>query len=213
MLFRSRNWVGVDITYQSISLILKRLEDAFDKTVLDNIELNGVPKDFKSAVALANKSDDKTRKEFEKFATLTFSNNRAVINEKKGGDGGIDGIAYLLDINDKNKQEHKKVLFSVKSNKTLSPSVVRDLNGTMERDCAVVGYLITLYPMDNLVKESKKYGIYKNKLFSQDYPKIEVVSIEEILNGKRMNLPTSQDVVKSAKKKNKGGDQNALDIE
>jgi DNA modification methylase len=208
----NRNWIGVDITYQSISLMLKRLEDAFDKNVLDNIDLNGVPKDFKSAVALANKSDDKTRKEFEKFATLTFSKNRAVINEKKGGDGGIDGIAYLLDINNDNKKEHKKVLFSVKSNKTLSPSVVRDLNGTMERDGAVIGYLITLYPMDNLVKESKKYGIYKHKLFNHEYPKIEVISIEEILNGKRMNLPISQDVVKSAKKKNKGGDQNMLDL-
>ena len=64
--------------------------------------------------------------------------------------------------------------FSVKSNKTLSPSVVRDLNGTMERDGAVAGYLLTLYPMENLVKESKKYGTYRNNLYGKDFPKIQV---------------------------------------
>ncbi|HEX7413150.1 MAG TPA: site-specific DNA-methyltransferase, partial [Bacteroidia bacterium] len=81
-----RNWVGIDITYQSISLILKRLEDSFtkEKNVIDNIELNGVPQDWESAKALAEKDDDKTRKEFEKWAILFYSKNRARINEKKG---------------------------------------------------------------------------------------------------------------------------------
>ncbi|MFO0051192.1 MAG: site-specific DNA-methyltransferase, partial [Pseudanabaena sp.] len=31
----NRQWIGIDITYQSISLILKRLEDSFGKGVLD----------------------------------------------------------------------------------------------------------------------------------------------------------------------------------
>jgi len=35
----NRDWIGVDITYQSISLILKRLEDSFGKSVLNDIEL------------------------------------------------------------------------------------------------------------------------------------------------------------------------------
>jgi hypothetical protein len=72
-----------DITYQSISLILKRLEENFGMSTINNIILNGVPEDFESAEALANKNDDKTRKEFEKWAVLTYSNNRAIINEKK----------------------------------------------------------------------------------------------------------------------------------
>lgn len=207
-----RKWVGIDITYQSISLILKRLQDNYSRNVLNNIELNGVPKDFDAAVELANKKEDKTRKEFEKWFTLTYSDNRAIINEKKGGDGGIDGIAYILDSNSKNEQESKKVLFSVKSNKTLSPSVIRDLNGTIERDGAVMGLLLTLYPMENLVKESKKYGKYKNKLFNHDYPKIQVVSVQQMLDGEIMNLPTSQAVVKKAKKKKSGDKQSTLGI-
>jgi len=58
----NRQWIGIDITYQSISLILKRLEDSFGKGVLEQIKLNGIPKDIENAIALANKADDPTRK-------------------------------------------------------------------------------------------------------------------------------------------------------
>lgn len=195
-----RNWLGIDITYQSISLILKRLEDSFGKSLLDDIILSGVPKDFASAVALANKEDDRVRKEFEKWSVLTFSSNRAIINDKKGGDGGIDGIAYMVDFDESNKVAYKQVIFSVKSSKTLSPTVIRDLFGTIEREKAEIGYLITLYPMPNLVKEAAKYGTYQNKMFGHTYPKISVVSIQELLDGQRMNLPTAE-VLKSAERK------------
>ena len=139
-----RNWIGIDITYQSISLILKRLAEQ-TPVALDTLEINGVPKDFESAVALANKQDDRTRKEFEKWMVLTYSRNQAVIHEKKGGDAGIDGIAYLPDRNDRGELENRKVLFSVKSSAKLSPAVIRELNGTIERENAVCGILLTLH--------------------------------------------------------------------
>ena len=80
----NRKWIGIDVTYQSIALILKRFQDTYkDKwpEVEADILLDGVPKDIESAMALANRKDDKTRKEFEKWAVLTFSKNQARINE------------------------------------------------------------------------------------------------------------------------------------
>jgi len=207
----NRNWIGIDITYQSISLILRRLEGHYGTVIHKNIDINGVPQDFESAVLLANKEDDRTRKEFEKWAVLIYSNNRAVINEKKGGDRGIDGIAYMV-TNGKGEPEFKQVLFSVKSSKKLNPDVIHSLNGVIEREKAAMGILITLYPMDNLVKESKKYGVYENKLFGQTHPKIEVISVPEILEGKTMKLPTSLEVLKKAEQKVKGKSQISLDI-
>jgi DNA modification methylase len=201
----NRNWIGIDITYQSISLIIKRLEDSFGKTILENISLSGIPEDFESAVALANKKDDRVRKEFEKWMILTYSNNRAVINDKKGGDGGIDGTAFIVDYNDKNEQIFEQAIFSVKSNKTLSPSVIRELYGTVEREKAVMGFFLTLYPMPNLVKEAEKYGNYQNKMFGHTYPKITVVSVQDILEGKKMYLPTSVEVLKKAERKTQEG--------
>jgi DNA modification methylase len=212
-----RNWIGIDITYQSISLILKRLEDTFGgdftKDIIDkeskqilraaSVELNGVPQDFASAIALANKKDDRLRKEFEKWFVLSYSNNRAVINDKKGGDGGIDGTAYMVDIDEKGGQEYKQVIFSVKSSEKLSPSVIRDLFGTIERENAAIGYLLTLYPMPNLAKEAAKYGSYQNKMFGHAYPKITVVSVQELIDGALMAIPTVVSVLKSAERKGK----------
>jgi DNA modification methylase len=203
----NRNWIGIDITFQSISLIMKRLEDSFGKSILekDSFTISGIPEDFESAVALANKQDDRVRKEFEKWIVLTYSNNRAIINDKKGGDGGIDGTAFIVDYDDKQEQVFEQAIFSVKSNKTLSPTVIRDLYGTVEREKAVIGYLLTLYPMPNLVKEAAKYGTYQNKMFGHSCPNIEVISVQEIFEGKKMNLPTSIEVLKKAKRKTQEG--------
>jgi DNA modification methylase len=198
-----RQWIGVDITYQSISLILKRLEENFGISTIRNVELNGVPQDFEAAEMLAHKEDDRIRKEFEKWAVLTFSNNRAAINEKKGGDGGIDGYAFMIDFDENKNQVIKDIIFSVKSDKKLNPSVVRDLYGTMQRESAALGFLLTLYPMPNLVAESRKYGIYQNTMFGHSYPCIEVISVSEILDGKTMKVPTTLEVLKKAEQKAK----------
>jgi site-specific DNA-methyltransferase (adenine-specific) len=198
----NRQWIGIDITYQSISLILKRLEEQ-SKDALENVTISGVPKDFESAVALANKSDDKTRKEFEKWMVLTYSKNQAMINEKKGGDGGIDGIAYIPHSHENKEIEFKKVIFSVKSNAKLTPAVTRELFGTVEREGAAIGILLTLYPMPNLVKDSKQYGLYHNEYVreNKDFPKIQVVCVDDILNGAVTNFPIPAAVVKKAEQK------------
>ena len=93
---------------------------------------------------------------------------------------------------------NKEVLFSVKSSKTLTPSVIRELHSVVENEKAAMGIFITLYPMPNLIKESKKYGYYHNQFMGQDYPKIDVISIEEMLQGKRLHLPNALSVLKSA---------------
>jgi site-specific DNA-methyltransferase (adenine-specific) len=91
-----RSWIGMDITYQAIATIINRFEDEFPDFDTRNIVQDGIPTDMASARALANKKDDRVRKEFEKWAVLTYCNNRAIINEKKGADRGIDGITYIL---------------------------------------------------------------------------------------------------------------------
>ena len=202
----NRQWIGVDITYQSIALILKRLEDTYGKDVLNDITLNGIPKDFDSAVALANKADDRVRKEFEKWCVLTFSNNRAMINEKKGGDGGVDGRALMIDNDATGNQAFSDVLFSVKSDKVITPARIREFYGTIQRDKAACGYFLCLYPPNpNIYREAKQYGKYENKLFGQEYPVLEIITVEDILNGERIRIPASQqvDVLKAAEKAKK----------
>jgi len=193
----NRQWIGIDITYQSISLILKRLEDAFGQGVLENIVLNGIPKDMNSAEALANKQDDRTRKEFEKWAVLTYSNNRAIINQKKGADKGIDGIAYFRS----EKDDPEKIILQVKSGKVSSRDI-RDLQGTMTREDAVLGVFITLQkPTKDMIKESKEAGIYRSQYMSNPVDKIRIVTIQEIIEEqKRLDILLTLEVLKSAEK-------------
>jgi hypothetical protein len=193
----NRKWIGIDITYQSISLILKRLEDSFGKEILDLIELNGIPKDVESAIALANKKDDRTRKEFEKWAVLTYSNNRAVINNKKGKDQGIDGIAYFQG----DKDEAEKIILQVKSGKVKSGDI-RDLQGTLTLQNAEIGIFITLQePTKDMIKTAKSAGIYQSKFMNQPVDKIQIITVKDIIENKqRLDIKLSFEVLKSAEK-------------
>lgn len=192
-----RKWIGIDITYQSISLILKRLEDSFGKNVLDNIQLNGIPKDMESAKALALKSDDRTRKEFEKWAVLTYSNNRAIINAKKGSDKGIDAIAYFQSDHD----VVDKIIFQVKSGNVKSGDI-RDLQGTMTLQEAAIGIFITLKPpTKDMIQTAKQAGIYQSRYRNQNIDKIQIVTVQEILEDKkRLDISLVVEVLKSAEK-------------
>ena len=192
-----RQWIGIDITYQSISLVLKRLEDSFGKGVLQTIKLHGIPKDIESARALANKDDDRTRKEFEKWAILTYTDNRAVINAKKGADKGIDGIVYFQ--GDKNDPE--KIIFQVKSGKVKSGDI-RDLLGTMTLENASIAIFITLEnPTKDMIKTAKSAGFYQSKYMIRSCDKIQIVTIEDMIENKeRLNIRLSYEVVKSAEK-------------
>ncbi|MFM7886278.1 MAG: DNA methyltransferase, partial [Pseudanabaena sp.] len=205
----NRQWIGIDITYQSISLILKRLEDTFSKGVLDHITLNGIPKDIESAQLLANKSDDRTRKEFEKWAVLTYSNNRATINQKKGADKGIDGIAYFRS----EKDEPEKIILQVKSGKVSSRDI-RDLQGTITRENATLGIFITLQkPTKDMIKEAKEAGIYKSQFMSAPVDKIRIVTVQEIIEEqKRLDILLALEVLKSAEKQMEVR-QGTLDLE
>ena len=131
-----RRWVGIDITYQSISLILRRMEKAFGADVLKEIQTDGIPRDMASAEALAHKTDDRLRKEFEKWAVLTYTNNRATINEKKGADAGIDARAFFMT----GKEDNATIIFQVKSG-GVKRGDIATLRGDMERERAALAVL------------------------------------------------------------------------
>ncbi|MBA4048382.1 MAG: site-specific DNA-methyltransferase [Sphingomonas sp.] len=210
----NRRWIGIDITYQSIALILKRLADQYAERWPEleaNILLDGVPRDLASAIALANRRDDKTRKEFEKWAVLSFSDNQARINEKKGGDGGIDGIGlFFID-----KDTNGRCIIQVKSGKT-GPRDLRDLMGTVQREKAEIGVLICMdMPTKAMRDEMTAAGKYTHPTIGREYDRLQVVTIAEMFpdakNGRparRLDLPWARtDTVKSAKARGDGDKQ------
>lgn len=190
-----RHWIGMDITYQSISLILRRLEAQFGKQVLDDIVLNGIPRDMASAKALANKKDDRVRKEFEKWAVLTYSDNRAVINSKKGADAGVDGIAYTITGHDSNA----KIILQVKSGH-VQRNDIAVLNSDRQREGAEMAVLITLQDSTKPMRdEAKGIGQFYHPQMQKNYDRIQIVPIQEMIEqGRRLDVPMSLEVLKKA---------------
>lgn len=195
-----REWIGIDITYQAVSLIMRRLENQAGELKWPKIEktikLNGIPRDMASASALAHKKDDRVRKEFEKWAVLTYTNNRAVINDKKGADGGIDGIAYFM----ATAKDNAKAVFQVKSGGVGRGDIAK-LRGDMSREGAALAFMITLEePTGPMIAEAKAAGTYRHEVMGRTYDTIQIVTIREIIEKKRrLDMPMSWEVVKKAK--------------
>ncbi len=129
---------------------------------------------------------------------LTYSDNRAVINEKKGADKGIDGAAYTR----KSKDEVLPVMISVKSG-NVNSAVIRDLRGVVERENAACGILITRNePSKPMMQEAKSAGQFKPENFSA-FDRLQIVTVQEILDGAKMNLPLLEEAgEKGAESKN-----------
>lgn len=196
-----RRWIGIDITYQSISLILKRLEDSYGNDVLKQIAVNGIPRDMNAAVALAHKKDDRLRKEFEKWAILTYTRNRAVINDKKGADGGIDGVAYFQT----GPTDNAKVIFQVKSG-SVGRGDVAALRGDMAKEGAAMAVMISLRDLTRgMVSTGKAAGTYTHRLMGRSYDAIQLVTVRDMIErNARFDLPMSLEVLKAAQAKAQG---------
>jgi len=202
----NRNWIGIDITYHSISLILKRLTSFNNDQLPTDIIVDGIPQDMEAAKALANREDDRVRKEFEKWAVLTYTNNRAAINEKKGADKGVDGVVYFAI----GPGKTERMIIQVKSGGA-NRGTIATLKGDMQREKAELAALITLdEPTRPMIEEAKTAGLYAHPIMERNYDRIRIVTVREMIeHGARLDLPLSYDAVKPGKK---GSDDSQLSL-
>jgi site-specific DNA-methyltransferase (adenine-specific) len=200
----NRRWIGVDITYLAINLIKNRLADHFGDEL--EYELHGSPKDWESARELAV-ATDKPRKEFEIWAlSLVKAQPDGDPSRKGGGDKGIDGVRFFLDKVEgktgKVKTTSQKIIVQVKSDQKPKPSYVRDLRGVVDREKAVIGALILLHrpgKRSEIYKEAASAGFYHSELYQRDYRKIQVLCIEDLLEGTvRLEFPEAAVIDTSA---------------
>ncbi len=177
-----RRWIGIDITHLAIGLIKKRLDDAFGDSVRKGYNVIGEPVDLTGAQRLAR--DDPYQ--FQWWA-LSLVGARPT-EEKKGADRGIDGRLYFHDEN-KFGRKTKQIIFSVKAGHVQS-AYVRDLRGVIDREDAQIGVLICMEaPTKPMLKEAAEAGFYKPPGLEDRYPRIQILTIEELLAGKGVAYP------------------------
>lgn len=191
-----RRWIGIDITYLAIDLIKSRLYDSFGEL---DYEVIGEPKDLHGARELA--AQDKYQFQYWTLGLVGARPPGHTQKGREGADKGIDGIKYI----DEGKGEVCKIILQVKGGH-VGPSQIRDLRGTVEREDAQIGAFITLEgPTKEMIKEAASAGFYHSKNWGRDYPKIQILTIEDILKGgKRLEHPPTSVTFKKATPKPKG---------
>jgi site-specific DNA-methyltransferase (adenine-specific) len=181
------NWIGVDITYLSIDLIMKQrllpqyyglngdasnYKEAFTR-LKEEVNLYGIPKDLDAAKALITAG--KVRKEFEKWAVLSVG---GLPQEKKGADGGVDGAFFVV----KNAQNLRhKGYISVKSG-AVSVKDIRDFSAAIDFFESEIGVFVTLEePTKPMLEFIATLPKFKSELHG-DLPKITIIKVQDIID-------------------------------
>jgi len=177
----NRRWIGIDITHLAVGLIKHRLQDAFGEKVSEYYKVIGEPTDLTGAKQLAG--DDPFQ--FECWALGLIGARSA--GKQKGADRGIDGRLYFHDEADTKKAKTKQIILSVKSGH-VSVAHVRDLWGVVEREKAQIGVLVSMEkPTKAMRTEAASAGFYKSPW--GNHPTLQILTIEELLKGKKIDYP------------------------
>lgn len=174
----NREWIGIDITHLAVGLMKHRLLDSFGDQV--DYEVIGEPVSLEGANELAKQDP------FQ-FQSWSLGLVGARPNEiKKGADAGIDGRIYF---HDDATGDTKQVIISVKAGKP-HLSYMRDLRGVVDRENAEIGVLVTMHePTQPMKAEAASGGFYQSPGWGETYPKLQILTIEELLNGKVIEMP------------------------
>ena len=198
----SRRWIGIDITHLSIALQKGRLAEMFPGVAFRVI---GEPEDEGAARQLAHDN----RYQFQWWAlSLVRARPTGDVGAtpggmpgrptgKKGADRGIDGVIAFID---GPKGQPQRVVVQVKSGKA-GVHDVRDLRGTVERERAAIGVLITLEsPTREMETEAVSAGFYHSSVWQRDYPRIQILTVEQLLAGAKVQMPPGYGTFKQAQR-------------
>ncbi len=203
-----RRWIGIDITHLSISLQKYRLAAMFPGL---KFQVIGEPEDLGAARQLAQ--DD--RYQFQWWALSLIRAKPLGGQEgskagRKGSDRGVDGVITFMD---DNTGKAKRAIVQVKSGHVKSGDI-RDLKGALEREGAALGIFITLEPASQEMEtEAVTAGFYHSPGWGQDYRRIQILTIEQLLRGAQVGMPpTAQTFKQAPKAEGAKPDQMALDV-
>lgn len=190
-----RRWIGIDITHLAVGLIQRRLRDAFP---MAEFQVLGTPSDIGAARALA----EADKHQFQLWALSMIDNAVPYKGGRKGADGGVDGYVYFQ-VPSKDGAGSKtvtgKAIVSIKGG-GVTDSQVKDLITTIDHEGGQMGLFVTLLPPTKpMVARAAAAGFYEAG--GRSYPKVQILTIEQLFDGKRPEMPwLDPSVFKKAKR-------------
>jgi site-specific DNA-methyltransferase (adenine-specific) len=183
-----RHWVGIDITWLAINLVKGRLNGMFPGT---NFVVEGEPRDMGAAKELANYD----RYQFQCWA-LSLIDARPVGStssrpreSKKGADKGVDG--WMLFSDGVEEGHFQKIVVQVKSGHT-DVADIREFSDVISTQNAAMGIFLTLQePTKEMIKKCNATNPYVLPRLNNEYPRIQILTIQQLLKGERPKIPTT----------------------
>jgi hypothetical protein len=175
-----RRWLGIDITHLATSLMKGRLEASFPE-LKGKIEVVGIPRDLGGAQHLAQQD----RHEFQYWVCTLLGALPPSGSPKKGADKGVDGIVNFFDLTG----QARRIIVSVKSG-TVHVKDIRELIQVVDKQKAAIGVLATLEPPTGPMETEAVGAGFFEAGGGVLCPKIQILTVEELLAGKRPKYPT-----------------------
>lgn len=177
----NRNFIGIDASVEATGLVQSRIKEAHDI----DVEIEGLPYTIQQAEELGATDGQ----EFQRWIISKMSGFHP--NPRQSGDGGIDGSAKVFFRND-----YRTVICSVKGGRNLNPAMLRELVGTVKKEDAEFGILVTVYPPPkSWYANARTEGMVSDGMV--EYPRIQIYTVQDMFDGRMPNLPALQHQIPS----------------
>lgn len=170
-----RQWIGIDVTHYAITLIEKRLS----KYPTLKYAVHGRPTDLAGAHDLARRD----KYQFQWWAAWLLG--AQTYESKKGADRGIDANIYFSN----GPYGVGRIIVSVKGGENVSPVMVRELSGVLQREDADMGILVTLSEPTKSMESDAAGSGFVSKSAHGRLPRIQIATIADLLDRRYPKLP------------------------
>ena len=179
----NRQWIGADIAIHAIKRVSAvRLNEKCGLVLNKDYEITGIPRTMEGAEDLWKRD----KYQFQKWAVEEVD---GFVTERKSNDGGVDGRIYFPTEQD---NDLKVMKLEVKGGARIGIKDLRALAGVLDEGDFPLGGFITLKTLGRIQKQNfldfcRTKGHIE--VGGQLYPRLQILSVKEILAGKHFNTP------------------------
>ena len=181
-----RQWIGIDIAIHAVKRVARvRLTERLGLVEGQDFTVEGIPRTVEGAHDLWTRD----KYHFQKWAVEQVE---GFVTTKRSADGGIDGRVYFAV---PHAQDLQSMVIEVKGGANVNIRDLRALKGVLDYDTALMAGLITMEPLGttkarNFTRFTADAGSLD--ILGIEYPRMQMLTVGEILDGKRFKTPTVQ---------------------
>jgi site-specific DNA-methyltransferase (adenine-specific) len=171
----NRSWIGIDVTHLAIAVTRRRLIDMFGEDV--EYEVAGEPRSEVEVRRLAEK-------EPHQFRWWVLGALGARPAEERGEPEAVHGRLHFQD--DRRDVKYKEVVVVVKPE--VGGDDVRAIQSTLKKEGGAIGALVALEEPSASVRSKAAAAGYYTSPWGK-HPRIQILTIKEVLQKKRIDAP------------------------